>query len=286
MKRAVPSTVVAALIWSFAPPAIAQTVPPYVTAAVNDAHRPAVDTMRDAARKPAESLAFAGVKPGDKVVDFIAGGGYFTRILSKVVGPQGHVYATAPGVARPMGGMGQGGMPMGNMPQSSMPMGGMAQNAMGQGGNMPMGGMGGAAELAAIASDPAYSNVTALTQPTSKIMAPEAVDVVWTAQNYHDLHNPGALHADDMAAFNKSVFDALKPGGLFVVIDYAAAPGAGFMQSATLHRAEAEAEKTEILKAGFVFDGESTILANPNDPHTMRAHEQDDQFLLRFRKPR
>jgi predicted methyltransferase len=82
------------------------------------------------------------------------------------------------------------------------------------------------------------------------------------------------------------VFDALKPGGVFLVIDYASAPGAGFTQSATLHRGDPEAEKAEILKAGFVFEGESKVLARPNDNHTMRAHEQDDQFILRFRKPR
>jgi predicted methyltransferase len=67
--------------------ASAQNVPAHVAAAVNDKSRPAADTMRDAARKPAESVAFFGVKPGDKIADFIAGGRYFTRIFSKVVGP-------------------------------------------------------------------------------------------------------------------------------------------------------------------------------------------------------
>jgi predicted methyltransferase len=76
--------------------AVAQTVPAYITAAVNDKGRPAADTMLDANRKPAETVAFSGVKPGNKVADFIAGGGYFTRIFSKAVGPQGHVYATEP----------------------------------------------------------------------------------------------------------------------------------------------------------------------------------------------
>jgi predicted methyltransferase len=255
-------------------PAVAQNVPAYITAAVNDAGRPAADKMRDADRKPAESVAFSGVKAGDKVVDFIAGGGYFTRILSKVVGPQGHVYATAP--AMPMG----GGMPMGNTPMAGgMPTG----KAMPMKG-MPMGGMG-ADGLKAIAADSAYPNVTELVQGTSRLMVPEPVDVVWTSQNYHDLHNPGPFHADDIAAFNKSVFDALKPGGVFLVIDYVAAPGTGFTQSPTLHRADPEAAKAEIIKAGFVFEGESKVLARPGDSHTTRAREQDDQFIFRFRKP-
>ncbi len=263
---------------AFSGSAIAQTVPAFINAAVNDANRPAADKMRDGNRKPAESVSFAGVKPGDQVVDFLAGGGYFTRILSKVVGPQGHVYATAP--ASPMG----GGMPMGG----AMPMGG----GMAQGSGMPMGGMANAGGMAmadglkAITSNPAYGNVTELMQSPSKLMVPQPVDVVWTSQNYHDLHNPGAYHADDIAAFNKSVFDALKPGGVFLVIDYVAAPGTGFTQSPVLHRGDPEATKAEIVKAGFVFEGESKLLARPNDPHTMRAHEQDDQFMFRFRKPR
>jgi len=260
-------------------PAIAQNVPAYIAAAVNDSHRPAADQARDSNRKPAESVAFAGVKPGDKVVDFLAGGGYFSRILSKVVGPQGHVYATAP--AMPMGPMPGGNMPMagatpmgrgmptGGMPMAGMPMGGMANDG-----------------LKTIAADPAYSNVTELTQPVSRLMVPEPIDVVWTSQNYHDLHNPGPFHADDIAAFNKSVFDALKPGGVFLVTDYAAATGTGFTQSATLHRSDPEATKAEILKVGFVLEGENKVLARVNDPHTARAHEQDDQFMFRFRKPK
>jgi predicted methyltransferase len=158
--------------------AVAQGVPAHISAAVNDPARPPADKMRDANRKPAESVAFASVKPGDKVVDFLAGGGYFTRILSKAVGPQGHVYATAPGM--PMGAMAGGAMPMGK----SMPMGGMPAGA----GAMPMGGMGSDA-LTGITTNAAYSNVSVLTQPTSKLMVPEPVDVVWTSQNYHDLHN-------------------------------------------------------------------------------------------------
>src|SRR5687768_4411457 len=77
--------------------AVAQdTVPAAITAAVADTARPEADRARDGARKPAEIVAFAGVKPGDKVAEFLPGGGYYTRILSKTVGPQGHVYALVP----------------------------------------------------------------------------------------------------------------------------------------------------------------------------------------------
>src|ERR1700733_15758077 len=80
----------------FAAPALAQSIPPYVSAAVSDAGRPDADKQRDADRKPAETIAFAGLKPGDSVLELLAGGGYYTRILSKTVGPRGHVYSTVP----------------------------------------------------------------------------------------------------------------------------------------------------------------------------------------------
>jgi len=86
-------TAAAALV--LAAPAFAATPAP-VAAAVADPGRPAADTARDAARKPAEMLAFAGMKPGEVVLEVLPGGGYFTRLISKVVGPKGHVYAGAP----------------------------------------------------------------------------------------------------------------------------------------------------------------------------------------------
>jgi predicted methyltransferase len=73
---------------------------------------------------------------------------------------------------------------------------------------------------------------------------------------------------------------------VFVLIGYASAPGAGFTQTRTLRRGARQAEKAETLKAGFVFDGESKVLNRPNDPHTTRSHEQDDQFIFQFRKPK
>src|SRR5690242_2585295 len=70
----------------------AEKIPSYITAAVADAGRPEEDKQRDANRKPAETVAFAGIKPGEKVVELVPAKGYFTRIFSKVVGPKGHVF--------------------------------------------------------------------------------------------------------------------------------------------------------------------------------------------------
>ena len=225
-------------------PALAQSVPPGVA----DKGRPDADTKRDADRKPGETIAFAGVKPGDKVLELLAFGGYYTRILSKTVGPKGHIYST--------------------MPDALL----KARPAFGDG-------------LKAITADPAYGNVTMLPEPNGTPTAPEPVDVVWTSDNYHDLHNPGPFGADDVAGFNKAVFAALKPGGIFIVIDHASAPGAGFTVTGTTHRADPEAVKKEVLAAGFTFVAASDVLHRAKDDFTARSTDADEQFTFKFRKP-
>ena len=94
----------------------------------------------------------------------------------------------------------------------------------------------------------------------------------------------------DVAAFNRAVFAALKPGGVFVVLDHAALPGSGLSATDTLHRIDPETVKQEVEAAGFVLDGESKVLANPADPKDKKIFDpsirgRTDQFLLRFRKP-
>ncbi len=114
------------------------------------------------------------------------------------------------------------------------------------------------------------------------------LDLVFTAQNYHDLHNIPTL---DVAAFNKSVFDALKPGGLYVVLDHSAAAASGAKDTNTLHRIDVEFVKTEVMAAGFEFVASSDILANPADPRSANVFDpsirgKTDQFILKFRKPK
>jgi predicted methyltransferase len=232
----------------------AEHVPAYVAAAVADPARPLEDRARDAERKPAETIAFAGIKPGDKVAELIPGKGYYTRILSKVVGPKGHVFALAP-PRRPNA-----------APDSPDP----------------------SAVVSAIASDPNFSNVSVLTMSVTDLKVPEPVDVVWTSQNYHDVHNAPNV---DIAAFNKMVFDAVKPGGTYIVLDHAAAPGSGVRDTSTLHRIDPEAVKTEVKAAGFVLVGQSKVLHNPQDGHTVAVFDpsvrgKTDQFILKFRKPK
>jgi predicted methyltransferase len=230
----------------------ADALPGYIQSAVADAGRPDADKQRDANRKPAEVIAFAGIKAGDKIGELMPGGGYFTRIFSKVVGEKGVVYALAPAPAPPAA----------NAPPRP--------NA-----------------LAAIAAEPAYQNVKLAALDTS-VKLPEAVDLVWTSLNYHDLaRRPDA----EVTALNKMVFDSLKPGGVYIVIDHASAPGAGKTVLQTLHRIDPESVKKDVTSVGFVLDSESKVLLNPKDPHTVAVHDPamrgtTDQFVLKFRKPR
>jgi predicted methyltransferase len=248
------SLLAAAILLALAPTAMRPAdaaIPKPIEAAVADSARPAADKDRDANRKPAEVIAFAGIKPGQKVAELFPGGGYFTRIFSGVVGAKGHVYALAPG-PRP---------------------------------NAPAGARDMSAPVKAIAADAHYANVSVGTMSLQELKLPEPVDVVWTSQNYHDFHN---VPDTDMVAFDKQVLAALKPGGLFIVEDHAAEPGSGVRDTRTLHRIDPEVVKKEAMDAGFVFVGESDVLKNPDDPHTANSHEvhdKTDQFVFKFRRP-
>jgi predicted methyltransferase len=119
---------------------------------------------------------------------------------------------------------------------------------------------------------------------------PRKLDLFWISQNYHDLHNT-YFGPVDIPAFNKAVFDALKPGGSYVVLDHTAASGAPADVTQTLHRIDPATVRREVEAAGFVFDSESVILANPADPRSIKVFDKSiqghtDQFILKFRKPR
>ena len=236
-----------------APPTPAAEVPSYIAAAIADPNRPAADKERDENRKPAEVLQFAGIKPGDKVAELLPGGGYFTRLISNIVGANGHVYALVPAPAPDA---------PANTPDFSV-------------------------RVRALAADPHYSNVSVVTEPFSQLATPVPVDVVWTSQNYHDLHNFPGL---DVTVFNQMVFEALKPGGIYLILDHAGAPGTGIGETSTLHRIEPKAVMREVLAAGFEFVAGSDLLRQPSDAHTAKVFDpsirgKTDQFIFKFRKP-
>ena len=212
--------------------------------------RPPEDIARDAARKPAEMVAFAKIAPGKTVADIIPGTGYFTRVFSAAVEPGGKLIAVMPPQA-----------------EAAQPEGAKAIRAM--------------------AADAAYGNISVVASPVDPSLAGK-LDVAWTAQNYHDLHN--GLPPEAVIGFNKAVFADLKSGGYYVVVDHAAVAGSGLGATSTLHRIDPAVVKAEVIAAGFVFDGESTALANPADPHTAIVFDpamrgKTDQFAYRFRKP-
>jgi predicted methyltransferase len=229
-------------------------IPSAIAAAVADSARPAADTARDANRKPAATLAFIGVKSGDRIADYASGTGYFTRLFASVVGPKGHVYASVPAELFTFANIVKG----------------IADT-----------------ESWAVAH-PNVSITFASALPATTY--PERLDIFWIGQNYHDLKDP-FMGPVDMAAFNKAVFAALKPGGAYVILDHVAAKGSPANVTDTLHRIEPSVVRREVEAAGFVFEAESTILANPQDPHTAGPFDASiqghtDQFLFKFRKPR
>ncbi|HVY89749.1 MAG TPA: hypothetical protein VG942_12820 [Hyphomonadaceae bacterium] len=231
-----------------APPPAPTASSAYIVSAVSDPARPQADKDRDVNRKPAEMLAFAGVKPGSVVADMIPGGGYFTRIFSKAVGPTGKVYAIA-GAPRP--------------------------------GQPP--------PLDALVQDKAnYGNLTVVTSDFQSIAAPEKFDIAWTSQNYHDLKNRPAPF--EIAKFNKAVFDALKPGGIYIVLDHSAKADAAADVTSKMHRIKEETVKAEVLAAGFKLIGSSDAVRDPADTRETPVFDSNirgktDQFVLKFQKP-
>lgn len=228
----------------------AQTVPAPIAAALADAGRPQADKDRDAARHPGEILAFAGVAPGARVADFIMGGGYWTRILSAIVGPDGKVYAYQPAEFIQF----------------------RATYADEQ--------------KAAVAG---RANVEPSSVPFAAFAFPEPLDAIVTVQNWHDLHlkqsAPGFA-----ATVAKKLYDSLKPGGVLLVVDHVANADPGFTAPDTLHRIDPAAARAEIEAAGFKFEGELPLLRNPADPHTAKVFDpsirgRTDQFVYKFRKP-
>jgi predicted methyltransferase len=131
-------------------------------------------------------------------------------------------------------------------------------------------------------------NVVVSADPVASPL-PSGLDVVFIRQNYHDLYDK-FMGPADVPAFNKAVFAALKPGGIYVVLDHAAAAGSGIAATDTLHRIDPARVKSDVLAAGFKLEAESSILANPADDHTKNVfdpsiRDHTDQFLFKFKKP-
>ena len=143
---------------------------------------------------------------------------------------------------------------------------------------------------AILAVAPQYTNITVLQDGYQGWNAGEPLDAVFVSQIYHDWFYP-QLNLD-VPALNRQIFDALKPGGVYVIIDHAAVAGhtTDPNPQTDLHRIDQAQIIREVTAAGFVLDGESQVLRNPEDNRSLRVFEGDirghtDQFVLRFRKP-
>ena len=243
-----PPVLAALIVLAVAPAAMAADPPAYVAHAVAQPSRPKRDVAADALRAPAATLAFAGVKPGMNVVELFPGGGYFTRMLSDVVGPSGHVLSVE---------------------NAGWKSAVKADQEM----------------LATL--NPA--NVTLDVETFGQLkLAPGAADLFWITQNYHDL-KIAEYGAVDLAQFNRQVFAALKPGGVYLVLDHQANPGITTAEIAKLHRVEKATVIAEVTAAGFRLAGEGKFLARAGDDHTKPIFDlkgQTDQYALKFVKPK
>jgi len=225
-----------------------------IAKAVNAPSRPADDVARDADRKPQLVLEFSGIEPGDVVGEFGSYSGYYTRLLSDVVGDGGKVFAYNPS----------------EFLQLRPELG---------------------AAIEAIAQEPDYGNVTPLTMPTSELAFPEKLDIAWNTNNYHDTHWSRVGGGPQAAkAINKKIFDALKPGGIYFLTDHSAVEGSG-EAGVEFHRIDQAVVVDELKAVGFILDQESDVLRNPADPRNIPIFDpsirgKTDQFTLRFRKPR
>ena len=204
--------------------------------------------------KLSELIQFAHVRAGSTIIDVYPGDGDWTRLFSDVVGPEGRVFSFVP-----------------------------AEVAHFK--NDPVG------KMQTLATEPGRENVEAVS--ADLVAMPEVTqnaDVLWLHLFYHDLHTALAQAKGATAAqFNRVVYEQLKPGGYYVIVDHAAAVGLGTSVAQSLHRIEPAAVREEVEAAGFVLDAESSLLAKSDDPHSIKVFDpsikgETDRFAYRFLK--
>src|SRR6476469_2281862 len=248
MRRFAPLLLTAALAMptQAATPAKLNTI---IAKAVADPARPADARAADTPRLPAQTLAFSGVRPGMIVGEFYPGGGYFTRMLSDVVGPSGHVYGLE---------------------------------------NAGWGGVGDADR--AILANAHWKNVSMDAKPFGTVFFPKPLDLAWLTQNYHDL-KIAKFGKVDTVAFDRAVYKALKPGGIFFILDHQGVPGMTDADIEKMHRIDRDVVVKEVTSVGFKLAAEGNFLRRRGDNHRLPIFDKaiqghTDQYALRFVKPK
>ena len=226
-----------------------------IAAAIASPDRPQADVEQDARRKPQQVLEFAGIAPGMYVMDVFSAGGYYTEVLARTVGAKGQVIA------------------YNNPPYAKFAEKGIATRY--DGNRLP--------------------NVRQVTSSIEDLkLIPASLDAAIFVMSYHDLYwrpTDGSWPATDPMLLLARLYAALKPGGVVIAQDHVATPGGDPAKVVdSVHRIDPALVKRDFEKAGFVLDGESGLLAHPDDDHSKLVFDdairgRTDQFLFRFRKP-
>jgi predicted methyltransferase len=239
-----------AIAVAVAAPVAASPVGKTIAAAVANPDRPADHRkLMDPLRKPAETLDFSGVQPGMTVGEFYPGGGYFTRMLSKVVGPTGHVYGL--------------------------------ENA---------GWKGAVKANDELLAEGKWKNVSMDSEPFGTVKFPRPLDLAWVTQNYHDLKIAEYGKVDTLA-FDHAVYKALKPGGIYFILDHQGRAGMSDDEIAKMHRINRDVVIKEVTSAGFKLVAEGNFLRRRGDDHSKPIFDKSiqghtDQYALKFVKPK
>ncbi len=225
-----------------------------IAAAIGSSERPAKDRDQDAERQAATILAFVGVKPGARIADMFSADGYYTELLSSIVGPKGEVIA------------------YNNPPYAAFAAEGIAARYKGN----------------------RLSNVRQVTAEVDDLtLAPGSLDAAIFIKSYHDMYwrpTDGTWNRTDPKLMLSKLHAALKDGGVVVVQDHVAKPGGDTAEVVDkLHRIDPALVRRDFEAAGFKLDGESTVLARKDDNHTKLVFDptirgKTDQFVYRFRK--
>jgi predicted methyltransferase len=224
-------------------------------AALTHAGRPAADSARDVLDHPAEMLRLAGIKPGMKVADVLAGDGYFSELLSYVVGPKGHVY--------------------------------LINNRAFDDWSQPA--------LKDRLAGARLTNVTQLTVDLNDMKLPPAsLDAVLLVKVYHDMYwvdaNPKSPWPKiDVGSVLDQLSRALKPGAVLLLIDHSAKAGHGKSDAGELHRIEEAFAVQDFTAHGFKIIAKSDLLRRPDDSRDLISYKgpalgKTDRFVLLFRK--
>lgn len=223
-------------------------------ASVANSNRTEADRNRDAGRNPAAILDFFGIQPGMTILDMFSGGGYYTEMLSYVVGTEGKVVAhTNAAYAQFVG-----------------------------------------EEATQRYADNRLPNVEIMVAENNELQLSEnTFDAVMMVLAYHDIYwvSPeNGWPEIDSTRLLAELYSGLKAGGTLAIVDHFAAAGSPHETGGTLHRIDPAIVRAEIEAAGFVFDGSSEILRNPDDDLSLAMGDpvvrgKTDRFVFRFRKP-